>query len=98
MKFGPDGYRPLDVFDELVDGEGNPRPAASAVCKYLSNLDAGEMRQRRAAIDAAIVTMGISFTTYSDGENIDRAWPFDPFPASCLKASGAASIADCGSD
>lgn len=80
MKFGPEGYRPQDVFDELVDSTGEPRPAARALCRYLSTLDAGEMRQRRAAIDAAIVTMGISFTTYSDGENIDRAWPFDPIP------------------
>src|SRR5690606_8749077 len=38
------------------------------------------MRSRRQAIDAAIVTMGISFTTYEERENIDRAWPFDPIP------------------
>jgi uncharacterized circularly permuted ATP-grasp superfamily protein len=80
MNFGPDGYRPVNVYDELVDSDGVPRPAARALCRYLSTLNADEMRLRRAAIDAAIVTMGISFTTYSDGENIDRAWPFDPIP------------------
>jgi uncharacterized circularly permuted ATP-grasp superfamily protein len=80
MRFGTEDYRPKGVFDELVDGEGQPRPAARAVCDYLATLDAGEMRQRRSAVDAAIVTMGISFTTYNEGENIDRAWPFDPIP------------------
>jgi uncharacterized circularly permuted ATP-grasp superfamily protein len=68
------------VFDELVDADGTPRPAARALCEYLATLDAGDMRLRRQAIDAAIVTMGISFTTYNDGQNIDRAWPFDPIP------------------
>src|SRR5690606_21603359 len=66
--------------DELVDGDGRARPAAGALCNYLASLDAGELRLRRQAIDAAIVTMGISFTTYNDGENIDRAWPFAPIP------------------
>jgi uncharacterized circularly permuted ATP-grasp superfamily protein len=80
MRFGNEDYRPEGVFDELVDGNGEPRPAARAVCEYLARLDAAEMHQRRQAIDAAIVTMGISFTTYDDGQNIDRAWPFDPIP------------------
>jgi uncharacterized circularly permuted ATP-grasp superfamily protein len=80
MRFGTQDYLPQGVYDELVDGEGHARPAANALCSYLSSLDAGEVRLRRQAIDAAIVTMGISFTTYNDGENIDRAWPFDPIP------------------
>ena len=80
MRFGTEDYRPEGVFDELVDGNGEARPAARAVCDYLAGLDAGEMRLRRQAVDAAIVTMGISFTTYDDGQNIDRAWPFDPIP------------------
>ncbi|MDQ2639094.1 MAG: circularly permuted type 2 ATP-grasp protein [Pseudomonadota bacterium] len=80
MRFGTEDYRPEGVFDELVDGNGEARPAARALCDYLAGLDAGEMRLRRQAIDAAIVTMGISFTTYDDGQNIDRAWPFDPIP------------------
>ena len=74
MRFGTEDYCPDGVFDELVDSDGAARPAARALCDYLAGLDAGEMRLRRQAIDAAIVTMGISFTTYDDGQNIDRAW------------------------
>jgi uncharacterized circularly permuted ATP-grasp superfamily protein len=80
MRFGTQDYLPQGLYDELVDGDGRARPAAGALCSYLASLDAGEVRLRRQAIDAAIVTMGISFTTYNDGENIDRAWPFDPIP------------------
>ena len=80
MKFGTEDYQPQGMFDELVDEHGQPRPAARALCSYLASLEPSEMRLRRQAIDAAIVTMGISFTTYNDGENIDRAWPFDSIP------------------
>jgi uncharacterized circularly permuted ATP-grasp superfamily protein len=47
---------------------------------YLARLNPGELNERRAAVDAAIKTMGINFTVYSDGANIDRAWPFDIIP------------------
>src|SRR5690606_37597371 len=80
MRCGTEDYRPDGVFDELVDSGGEPRPAARAICAYLAGRDAGEMRPRRQAIDAAIVTMGLTFATYAERENIDRAWPFDPIP------------------
>ena len=38
------------------------------------------MARYRDAADLAIKEMGISFTVYSDGTNIDRAWPFDVVP------------------
>ncbi|RPI47754.1 MAG: circularly permuted type 2 ATP-grasp protein [Betaproteobacteria bacterium] len=68
------------AFDELIDETGVPRPAARELFAYLSKLDAAALRERRASVDAAIMTMGITFTIYSEGENIDRAWPFDIVP------------------
>lgn len=38
------------------------------------------MQLFRNAAELAIREMGISFTVYSDGANIDRAWPFDIVP------------------
>ena len=38
------------------------------------------MQLYRNAAELAIREMGISFTVYSDGANIDRAWPFDIVP------------------
>lgn len=37
-------------------------------------------RHDKKAADIAIKAMGITFTVYSDGKNIDRAWPFDIIP------------------
>jgi len=80
MKLELDRYPLGDAYDELVGPDHAPRPAARVLLGYLQGLDDAELRVRRAAVDAAIVTMGITFTVYSDGENIDRAWPFDPIP------------------
>jgi uncharacterized circularly permuted ATP-grasp superfamily protein len=74
------GYALADAYDELVDQDKVPRPPARTLIEYLQNLGDEQLQARRAAVDAAIVTMGITFTIYSDGENIDRAWPFDPIP------------------
>ncbi|MDB3856286.1 circularly permuted type 2 ATP-grasp protein, partial [Halieaceae bacterium] len=35
---------------------------------------------RQQAADLAIQEMGISFTVYDDGQNIDRSWPMDILP------------------
>ena len=75
------GHYPLNqAYDELIGPDGKPRPAARPLFAYLSSLDADTLEARRQAIDAAIMTMGITFTVYSDGANIDRAWPFDLIP------------------
>ena len=72
---------PVDgLYDELIDGARRPRPAAAALFEYLSEISPAELNARRAEVDAAIMTMGITFTIYSDGANIDRAWPFDIIP------------------
>jgi uncharacterized circularly permuted ATP-grasp superfamily protein len=80
MKLEFQRYPLGNAFDELVGPGHAPRPAAQPLLRYLEDLDESELQTRRAAVDAAIVTMGITFTIYSDGENIDRAWPFDPIP------------------
>jgi len=72
---------PLNGFyDELIDSAHRPRPAATKLFEYLSAFSPDELNERRTAVDAAIMTMGITFTIYSDGSNIDRAWPFDIIP------------------
>jgi uncharacterized circularly permuted ATP-grasp superfamily protein len=48
--------------------------------QYLSSLDDKELLSRKVASEIAIREMGISFTVYTEGGNIDRAWPFDIIP------------------
>lgn len=73
-------YDPSPFYDELTTSRGKPRPAARRLTDYLASLDDEEIRARKQAAEIAIVEMGISFTVYSEGENIDRAWPFDIIP------------------
>lgn len=73
-------YPASEFFDELIDADGRPRPAARALFEHLGALDASALEARRQAVNAAIMTMGITFTVYSEAGNIDRAWPFDIIP------------------
>jgi uncharacterized circularly permuted ATP-grasp superfamily protein len=69
-----------EPWDELFDADGRPRPAARELAGVLDGLGLDELRSRQAAATADIQTMGITFTVYSDGRGIDRAWPFDVIP------------------
>jgi len=80
MQIARDEYQASQAYDELIGADGQPRPAARALFAYLDSLTQGDLEMRRQAVDAAIMTMGITFTVYSDGANIDRAWPFDIIP------------------
>ncbi len=73
-------YRCEDFYDELFEGPGLPRPAARRLAEYLDDLTNAELAERRLAAELAIKVMGISFTVYSEGKNVDRAWPFDVIP------------------
>jgi len=70
--------RPL--WDELLDADGQPRPAAGALVEHIRGLGLSELQARQDAADLDILGMGITFTVYSDGRGIDRAWPFDVIP------------------
>jgi uncharacterized circularly permuted ATP-grasp superfamily protein len=66
--------------DELLDADGRPRRAAVELMTFLDQLGMDELVARQQASEVDILTMGITFTVYSDGTNIDRAWPFDVVP------------------
>ena len=69
-----------DVFDELVAPDGSPRPAAVALVEHLRALEPAELRERQNLAEIDILAQGVTFTVYSDGRGIDRAWPFDIIP------------------
>lgn len=73
-------YNPGKFFDEIISSPGYARKPARRLAAYLRSLDHDELLQRKTAAELAIKTMGISFTVYSDGANIDRQWPFDIIP------------------
>lgn len=73
-------YQTFSGYDELIDEQGQPRPAARELCEYLNGLDTHALQEHRSAAELAIQVMGITFTVYTEGRNIDRAWPFDIVP------------------
>ncbi len=79
-------YASGDFFDELIDANSQPRAAARALFEHLEAIDGAGVEERRQAVNAAIMTMGITFTVYSEAGNIDRAWPFDIIPRVMAKS------------
>jgi len=80
MRLGPNTYSAGDFYDELIDRDGAARPHAARLADYFSAMQPDELVARQRAVDKTIVDMGISFTIYSEGDNIDRAWPLDIIP------------------
>jgi uncharacterized circularly permuted ATP-grasp superfamily protein len=73
-------YDPNGFFDELIAAPGAARPAARALTEYLATLGVAQLLERQRDAERVIVEMGITFTVYTEGQNIDRAWPFDVIP------------------
>ncbi len=80
MKINWSAYKGSRFYDELITKSSRPRQPARELCRYLRSLSRDDLLDRQAAAELAIKTMGITFTVYSDGENIDREWPFDVIP------------------
>ncbi len=67
-------------FDELVQADGQIRPPAAAIARFIDRHGSAELIQRQQQLNQTISAMGVCFTLYSDGDNIDRCWPLDVMP------------------
>src|SRR6516164_6738658 len=68
------------AWDELLEPDGVPRPAAAELVSHLRALGTAELQARQDQADLDILAMGITFTVSSDSRGIDRAWPLDLVP------------------
>ncbi|MBT8116477.1 MAG: circularly permuted type 2 ATP-grasp protein, partial [Gammaproteobacteria bacterium] len=73
-------YDPNECYDELISTPGYARAPARGLTAWLRSLSDEELQARKLDAELAILDKGVTFTVYSDGENIDRAWPFDIIP------------------
>lgn len=73
-------YDPGIFYDELIAAPDSAREASRGIAAYFSKHSKSHIAARQKATNVAIQEMGISFTIYSEGENIDRAWPMDVIP------------------
>ena len=68
------------IFDEMFASPGNPRPHYADVFKRLAAMDASSFGNRRRMADMSFRNQGITFTVYSDKNNVERIFPFDLVP------------------
>lgn len=73
-------YDPAPFFDEIISTPGYARAPARKLVSYLRSLADEEILARKQAAEVTIKAMGVSFTVYTEGSNIDRDWPFDIIP------------------
>jgi len=80
MTLNFDQYDAQRAWDELITPSGRARAGTANLVNYMRSLELDELQARKQAAELAILEMGVSFTVYHDGNNIDRAWPFDIIP------------------
>ncbi len=79
-KKGWSRYKSDQFYDELLSASGNPRVIARNLVNTFKGFSSQEIKDLRDHAELTIRDMGISFTVYSEGKNIDRSWPFDLIP------------------
>lgn len=77
------GYQTLQMQDEIFKSGAKARNGLAHLAKFIKN--SSELNSRRKDAEVTIKSLGITFTVYSDGVNIDREWPFDIIPRPILK-------------
>ena len=80
MQRTPKTYQAGRAYDELFEADGTLREHARGLASYLVDEPLDGLQERQRAVDRTILDMGISFTVYSEGDNIDRSWPLDVIP------------------
>ncbi|MEZ5572132.1 MAG: circularly permuted type 2 ATP-grasp protein [Halioglobus sp.] len=73
-------YDPGEFYDEIISAPGRARPATRSLAAFMRKQTIKHLISRQQAADLAIQEMGITFTVYSEGQNIDRSWPMDIIP------------------
>jgi len=78
------GYGNNKTYDELFSG-GKARPGLGELSKFLKSKSQAQLNAIRHDAELTIKSLGISFTIYSEGQNIDRQWPFDIIPRTIMR-------------
>lgn len=78
------GYGNNKTYDELFSS-GKARSGLGELSKFLKSKAPAELNALRHDAELTIRSLGISFTVYSEGQNIDREWPFDIIPRTIMR-------------
>lgn len=75
-----DGYHLNNIFDEMFEAAGRPRPHYQPLHARLQALGHSALERRRRMADASFRNQGITFTVYSDATGVEKIFPFDLIP------------------
>ncbi|MGB0768209.1 MAG: circularly permuted type 2 ATP-grasp protein [Phycisphaeraceae bacterium] len=64
----------------MFDGSDRVRPEAKALVDLIEQLPAGELQAHKAAIERAMLRLGVTFTVYGDEHGTEKIFPFDIIP------------------
>src|SRR5438552_404126 len=68
------------AYDEMFEGDRQPRPHYRALYQRLAGLNETEFARRKKMTDLSMLQDGVGFTVYQQEEGIERIWPMDPVP------------------
>ena len=74
------GYDTIGFHDEMLDGQGQPRPGTELLVQRIESLDDGELLGRQAAVERTLFRLGVTFTVYGDQRGTEKIFPFDIIP------------------
>lgn len=78
MKFK--NYLTQGFYDELFDGNGNPRPGSELLINKIESLPENDLLHKQKAAETALLQMGNTFAVYGSEEGAEKILPFDIIP------------------
>jgi uncharacterized circularly permuted ATP-grasp superfamily protein len=78
MRF--DQYDAGAFYDEMFDGQGQPRPGCALLARTLANIPDDEFLRRQHAAERALLHMGSTFNVYGHEAGVEKIFPFDMIP------------------
>lgn len=79
-RFTFDNYKTEGFYDEMFDTEGRTRKGYESFKNRVEQLTKLELLNRQHAAERALMSMGITFNVYSEGEGTERIMPIDIIP------------------
>ncbi len=73
-------YDSKNFYDEMFSSEGAPRKSYDFLKTKMESLGGLELVKRSSSAEKALISLGITFTLYGEGEQQERIMPFDVIP------------------
>lgn len=80
MQFSFKNYDTEKFYDEMFTPEGKIRPGCETFKQRVEQLTQTELMNRQHTAERALMSMGITFNVYSEGEGTERIMPLDIIP------------------